>query len=161
MSSINDPARESRRWPMRFLRASLTVTALLMFGQAVLAGLFMGGLSSAFAWHREMATVAGIALIVSIIAAVLARRLGQAPRWPIWATVALLAFMSLLAFAGFRGLTALHVPLAVIMILLTAVLTMWAWRYVSTSTAGTVSERGGPATDVGERIDVPTSTIAH
>ena len=129
MSSLNDSARESRRWPMRFLRVSLTVTALLMFGQAVLAGLFMGGQSSAFGWHREMATVAGIALMVSIVAAILARRLGQAPRWPIWATVTLLAVMSLLAFAGFRSLTALHVPLAVIVILLAAALAAWAWRY--------------------------------
>ncbi|MFB6611831.1 hypothetical protein ACFCVO_16000 [Agromyces sp. NPDC056379] len=129
MSSLNDAAREPRRWPMRFLRISLTVTAILMFGQSVLAGLFMGGQPSAFALHREMATVAGIALIVSIVAAILARRLGQAPSWPIWATVALLALMSLLAFAGFRSLTALHVPLAVIVILLAAGLAAWAWRY--------------------------------
>jgi hypothetical protein len=137
MSSINETARETRRWPMRFLRISLTVTALLMFGQAVLAGLFMGGEPSAFAWHREMATVAGIALIVSIVAALLARRLLQAPRWPIWATTGLLALMSLLAFAGFRSLTALHVPLAVVTILLAAALAAWAWSYRPASAAVT------------------------
>ena len=140
MSSINETARETRRWPMRFLRISLTVTALLMFGQAVLAGLFMGGESSAFGWHREMATVAGIALIVSIVAAILARRLGQAPRWPIWATTGMLALMSLLAFAGFRSLTALHVPLAVITILLAAALAAWALRY-QPADAATIDQR--------------------
>ncbi|MGH3705207.1 MAG: hypothetical protein ACRDT9_11305 [Agromyces sp.] len=137
MSSINDAARGPRRWPMLFLRISLTVTAILMFGQAVLAGLFMGGQPSAFALHREMATVAGIALIVSIVAAILARRLGRAPRWPIWATVVLLGLMSLLAFAGFRSLTALHVPLAVIVILLAASLAAWAWRYRSAAVVAT------------------------
>ncbi|KRC58600.1 hypothetical protein ASE14_18775 [Agromyces sp. Root81] len=146
---------------MRFLRISLTVTALLMFGQAVLAGLFMGGLTSAFALHREMATASGIVLMISIVAAILARRLGQAPRWPIWATVGLLAFMSLLAFAGFRSLVALHVPLGVIMILLTAVLTMWVWRYVPTSAESAVSERDGVTFGSDEGAELPTSTLAR
>ena len=159
MSSINNAAREPRRWPMRFLRISLTVTAILMFGQAVLAGLFMGGEPSAFGLHREMATVAGVALMVSIVAAILARRLGRVPSWPIWATVALLALMSLLAFAGFRSLTALHVPLAVIVILLAAGLAVWAWRPVPTS-AGSTSDRGGRVSRSSERADMPTSTLA-
>jgi len=121
MSSL-DAARDGRRWPVRFLQISLTVTALLMFGQAVLAGLFMGGAHSAFAWHREMATVTGIALMIAIVAAVLATRLGRAPRWLIGATVGLLALMSLQAFAGFRSLAALHVPLGVIVILVAVAL---------------------------------------
>ena len=154
MSSINETAREPRRWPMRFLRISLTVTALLMFGQAALAGLFMGGQSSAFGWHREMATVAGIALIVSIVAAILTRRLGQAPQWPIWATTGLLALMSLLAFAGFRSLPALHVPLAVITILLAVALAAWALRYQPTATAST--DQSAPDDDR-VRTESPTS----
>ncbi len=110
------------------MQISLTVTALLMFGQAVLAGLFMGGAHSAFAWHREMATVTGIALMIAIVAAAVASRLGQAPRSLIAATVGLLAMMSLQAFAGFRSLPALHVPLGVIVILAAAALAIWAWR---------------------------------
>ena len=128
MSSLDDAARDGRRWPVRFLQLSLTVTALLMFGQAVLAGLFMGGAHSAFAWHREMATVTGIALMIAIVAAVLANRLGRAPRWLIGATAGLLALMSLQAFAGFRSLSALHVPLGVIVILVAVALSVWAWR---------------------------------
>jgi hypothetical protein len=140
MPSLDETAREPRRWPLPLLRISLTVTALLMFGQAVLAGQFMGGQSGAFAWHREMATVAGIALMVSIVAAILARTLGQAPRWPIWAATGLLVLMSLLAFAGFRSLTALHVPLAVVTILLAAALAAWAWRY-QPAHAATIDQR--------------------
>jgi hypothetical protein len=143
MSSFTDAAHHSPRWPILFLRLSLTSTAILMFGQAVLAGLFMGGLSPAFALHREMATVSGVVLIVSIVAAILAWRFGRAPRWPIAATAGLLGLMSLLAFAGFRSLVALHVPLAVIVILLTAALTMWAWKHRPTlapQTSGSASD---------------------
>ncbi|MGW9630471.1 hypothetical protein ACWGST_07180 [Agromyces sp. NPDC055520] len=157
MSSISETARDARRWPLRFLRIALTVTALLMFGQAVLAGLFMGGQSSAFAWHREMATVAGIAVMVSIVAAILARRLGRAPRWPIWATTGLLALMSLLAFAGFRSLTALHVPLAVITILFAAGLAAWALRYQPVAPAATTDRR---TADDRARTESPVSAPA-
>lgn len=113
---------------MWFLRGSLTLTAILMFAQAVSAGLFMDGRSSAFGVHREMATVAGVALIAGIVAAVLVRWFGRAPRWPIAATIGLLMLMSLQAFAGFRSLVALHVPLGVIVILLSIALAWWAWR---------------------------------
>ncbi|MFF2369303.1 hypothetical protein [Agromyces sp. NPDC058110] len=106
----------------------LLATAVLMFTQSVLAGLFMGGMNGAFAAHRELATVAGIAVMVSIVAAILARRLGTAPRWPIAATIGLLALMSLQAFAGFRSLTALHVPLGVLVIMLTVLLAGWSLR---------------------------------
>jgi hypothetical protein len=157
MSSLTDAPREPRRWPLQFLQISLTVTALLMFGQAVLAGLFMGGQPSAFGWHREMATVAGIAVMVSIVAAILARRLGRAPRWPIWATTGLLALMSLLAFAGFRSLPALHVPLAVITILLATGLAAWAWRYRPAAAAAATAATGRRASDDRARAEPPTS----
>lgn len=115
------------RWPFRFLQVTLGVTAVLMFGEAVLAGQFMAGEHSTFAMHRELATVAGIAVMVSIVAAVLVWWPGRGPWWPIAATTGLLALMSLQAFAGFRSLTALHVPLGVTVILVTVALTTWAW----------------------------------
>lgn len=139
MSSLDDAPRDQRWWPARFVQISLTVTALLMFGQAVLAGLFMGGTHSAFAWHREMATVTGIALMIAIVAAVLAARLGCAPRGLIGATVGLLALMSLQAFAGFRSLTSLHVPLGVIVILVAVSLAVWTWRLRPPSTRSVAS----------------------
>ena len=157
MSSFTDAARDSPQWPIVFLRISLTSSAILMFGQAVLAGLFMGGLSSAFALHREMATVSGVVLIVSIVAAILARRYGRAPRWPIAATVGLLGLMSLLAFAGFRSLVALHVPLAVIVILLTAALTMWAWKCRPTP----APETDGSASDGDAATESPMPASEH
>lgn len=122
-----ESSRAVPRWPFRFLQVTLGVTAVLMFGEAVLAGQFMAGERSAFAMHRELATVAGIAVMVSIVAAVLVRWLGRGPGWPIAATTGLLALISLQAFAGFRSLTALHVPLGVTVIMLTVALTTWAW----------------------------------
>ncbi|MGI9825104.1 hypothetical protein [Agromyces sp. Marseille-Q5079] len=127
MSSLDVPVRDDRRWPLWLLRFSLTATALLLFGQAVLAGLFMEGMHSAFAMHREMATVSGIVLMVAIGAAVAARVLGRGARWPIAATLGLLGLMSLQAFAGFRSLVALHVPFGTVVIVLGAALAVWAW----------------------------------
>lgn len=123
-------AAYERKWPTWTLRISLTVTALLLFGQALLAGLFLQGVHGAFAVHREMATVSGIALMISIVATVLSRRFAGTARWPIWAAVGLLALMSLQAFAGFRSLPALHIPLGGVLVIgLDAALTGgWAWR---------------------------------
>lgn len=116
-----------RRWPLWTLRITMTAAAVLMFDQALLAGQFMSGAYPALATHRDMATVTGIALIASIVAAVLARRFGGAPRWPIVATSALLGLMALQAFAGFRSLLALHIPLGVTVIMLMSAVTVWAW----------------------------------
>lgn len=128
MTPSDEVGSDPRRWPDGLLRICLSATAVLMFTQSVLAGLFMGGMHWAFAAHRELATVAGIAVMASIVAAILARRLGRAPRWPIAATIGLLAVMSLQAFAGFRSLTALHVPLGVIVILLAVLFAGWSLR---------------------------------
>ncbi|SFR77817.1 hypothetical protein SAMN05428970_2287 [Agromyces sp. CF514] len=128
MTLSDEASRDPQRWPDRLLRVCLIATAVLMFMQSVLAGLFMGGMHWAFAAHRELATIAGVAVMVSIVAAILARRFGQAPRWPIAATIGMLALMSLQAFAGFRSLTALHVPLGVIVILLSVLFAGWSLR---------------------------------
>lgn len=117
-----------RLWPLWVFRVTMTVTAALMFDQAVLAGQFMAGVYPALATHRDMATVTGIAVIATIVAAVLVRRRGGGSRWPIVATSALLVLMALQAFAGFRSLLGLHIPLGVTVIMLTAALTVWAWR---------------------------------
>jgi len=102
-----------------------------MFGQSVLAGLFMGGMPAAFDLHRDMATISGIALMVGIATTIVARVVSRTPRWPIGASVGLLGLMSLQAFAGFRSLVALHVPLGVVVIVLTVALTVWSWRWPS------------------------------
>ena len=99
----------------------------LYFSQSITAGSFLADVSGAFALHREFATVAGIALMVAFVAALLYVRLCGDARWPIWATAIMLALMSLQAFAGYRSLTALHVPLGVLTIAGALALAAWSW----------------------------------
>ncbi|MCD5347195.1 hypothetical protein [Agromyces sp. S2-1-8] len=144
MSRLDDGSGHDRLWPLTLLRFSLALTSVLLFGQAVSAGLFMGGVPVAFGLHREMATVSGVALMVAILATILARALSRAPRWPIAATIGLLALMSLQAFAGFRSLVALHVPLGVVVILLSVALTVWVWRRMPRQQPNREDDREGP-----------------
>ena len=119
----------SSLWPLRVLQALALTTSILLFAQAVLAGLFMSEVRIAFDLHRENATVTGVVLMITIVAAVIARARSQAPRWMIAAPVVLLLLMSLQAFAGFRKLTAMHIPLSVVVIGAAVTLTVAVWRW--------------------------------
>lgn len=119
--------RRTPAWPRWLLRISLTLAAVLLFAQAVTAGLFMAEIGAAFPVHRELATAAGVAYLLGIVAALLCARLRRDARWPIAGAIGMLAVMSLQAFAGFRSLTALHVPLGVVTIVLAAAFAGWVW----------------------------------
>ncbi len=128
MSTQDERTIPVPEWPRWLLRISLTLAAVLLFAQAATAGLFLAELRSAFPVHREMATAAGIAVVLSIVAAVFCMRLRHDAKWPIAAAIGMLALMSLQAFAGFRSLTALHVPLGVLTITLGVGFAAWSWR---------------------------------
>lgn len=146
------PTRRTPLWPLWFLRISLTLAAVLLFTQSVTAGLFMAELRAAFPVHREMATAAGVALMLGVVAAVLCVRLRGDVRWPIWATVGMLGLMSLQAFAGFRSLTALHVPLGVLTITVALVFAAWSWTSRPRAQAPAASE--APAASVAPEASV-------
>ena len=124
--STHDVAVAGPIWPRILLRVSLTVAAVLLLSQSITAGLFMSELRAAFPVHRELATAAGIALMVAVVAAVICARRGGG-WWPVWATIGMLGLMSLQAFAGYRSLTALHVPLGVVTIVAGIALALWSW----------------------------------
>ena len=123
----HEPTLPAPEWPRWFLRISLTLAAVLLFAQSITAGLFMAELRAAFPVHREVATAAAVAVLLSVVAAILCVRLRRDVRWPIAATIGMLGLMSLQAFAGFRSLTALHVPLGVLTITLAIVFAAWTW----------------------------------
>lgn len=146
-----DTPESGTEWPRWLLRISLTLAAVLLFTQSITAGLFLAELHGAFPIHREMATAAGIALMFAVVAAILCVRLLRDMWWPIAATLSMLALMSLQAFAGFRSLTALHVPLGVVTIMLAIVLASWVWiRGVkpSAKTASRMAARSGTSLDL-------------
>lgn len=138
-------------WPRWALRISLTLAAVLLFAQSITAGLFLAELRAAFPIHRELANAAGIAVALSIIAAILCVRLRRDARWPIAATIGMLALMSLQAFAGFRSLTAVHVPLGVLTITVAIAFATWAWIRSPQPTVAQSESRVGPPSAQSQR----------
>ena len=147
-------------WPRSAQRISLTIAALLLLSQSITAGLFLADVGGAFPLHREFATIAGIALMVALVAAVLCVRLCGDARWPIWATVAMLVLMSLQAFAGYRSLTALHVPLGVVTIAGALALAAWSWMPRSSARHETAPASATRA-DADQRIGAPSVAHSH
>jgi heme A synthase len=109
-------------------RLTSTVAAVMLFDQAVFAGQFLSGGYDALHVHRENATFAGIAVLVSAVAAVLVRWPGRGPWWPILGCVGIFGLVGLQIVLGFARVITLHVPLGVTIILLAAALAVWAWR---------------------------------
>lgn len=110
------------------LRLSMSVAAALLAAQSLTAGLFLSGEMSAFDLHREMATAAGIVILIGVVFGALCARLrGESWKPTLWG-IGLLALMSLQAFAGFRSLTVLHIPLGVATILAGVWVTWRVWR---------------------------------
>ena len=116
------------RWPLWTFRITSTVAAVMLFNQAVYAGQFLDGAYDSLLTHRENATFAGIAVLISTIAAVLVRWPGRGPWWPILACLGIFGLVALQIVLGFARVINLHVPLGVATILLAAALAVWAWR---------------------------------
>jgi hypothetical protein len=116
------------RWPWWVFRTCISISTILVFGQAILAGQILSGVGGALFTHRENATYAGVSVIISTIAALLLRWPGRGPWQPIVACLALFALIALQIRLGFLGLLAWHVPLGVLIITLTTVLAFWTWR---------------------------------
>lgn len=112
-------------WPYRI---TLSVSAVLLFNQAVFAGQFLGGSYPSLATHRENATYAGIAVLVAGLAAIVIRWPGGGPWWPIAATFGLFGLIAAQIVFGFLRLLVIHIPLGVSIIVLAVLLLVWAWR---------------------------------
>jgi len=116
------------RWAYLPFRLAITLAALMLFDQAVFAGQFLSGNFGALTTHRENATVAGIAVLVAAVAAILVRWPGRGPIWPLGASLGLFGLVALQIVIGFRRLLTVHVPLGVAVIFLVVLLVIWAWR---------------------------------
>jgi hypothetical protein len=116
-------------WPGWALRVTSTVSAVLLFDQAIFAGQFMSGIYESLLIHRENATYSGISVLVVAVAAVLARWPGRGPWWPIAACLGIFALVALQIVLGFARALTLHVPLGVLTILAAGALAYWSWRH--------------------------------
>ncbi|MEV8441822.1 hypothetical protein AB0425_30945 [Actinosynnema sp. NPDC051121] len=121
------PAGAPPRWPRWVFRVTSAVAAVMLFDQAVFAGQFLGGIYDSLHAHRENATFAGIAVVVSFLAAVLLRVRGRGPGWPVVACAGIFGLVALQIALGFARVLVVHVPLGVLTILLAGLLAVWAW----------------------------------
>jgi hypothetical protein len=88
------------------------VQAVLVFAQALFAGLFLSGQGTWLAWHRlNGLAVVALGLVTLVLAGIVRARGG--PVWPVLATAGIAAALIVQFFSGFAGAVALHVPLGV------------------------------------------------
>ena len=96
------------------LHLLLRLLALLVFAQAVFAGLFLDGNAAWRQWHavNGMLLIPLLALLVAVLA-VLLWRSGGGPGWIALASLALLLAIIVQNAMGQSGQVAVHVPLGV------------------------------------------------
>lgn len=112
-------------WPFR---VAITLAALMMVLQAVLAGQFLAGTYQALGMHRDNATYAGIMVLVAAACALLIWRPGRGPFWPFPATLALFGLIAVQIMLGFGRVLAVHIPLGLAIIALCGRLALWSWQ---------------------------------
>ena len=123
-----DDGKGSARWTAWAYRVPISMAAVVLFNQAILAGQFMSGTFESLSAHRIGASVAEVVVLFALIGAVVARRRGTYPRWPIGVTALLLIALQAQEFAGEERLLAVHIPLGVFLIMSVSWLTIWSWR---------------------------------
>jgi hypothetical protein len=88
------------------------VQAVLVFAQALFAGLFLSGAGTWLAWHRFNGLAVVVLGLVTLVLAGIVRAKGG-PTWPVLAAAGIAVALLIQFFSGFAGVVALHVPLGV------------------------------------------------
>jgi hypothetical protein len=112
-------------WVLRWV---ITLHGLEVFAQAVLAGRFLAGDYDMVQLHAVNAIIAVSVGYLNILAAILYWRPGGGPAWPMYATIGLSVAETIQIILGFARVIGLHVPLGVLIIVITTLLAVWAWR---------------------------------
>ncbi|MFF0772983.1 hypothetical protein ACFYUK_29120 [Nonomuraea wenchangensis] len=113
-------------WPLRGLATAHLAGVL---AQAALAGLFVTGDVDLLAWHRDNAGVTHGLLYLQLLAAVLLWRPGRGPLWPALASLGIVVAETVQVALGQWRVIALHFPLGMAVFGLSAVFTVWTWRF--------------------------------
>lgn len=129
---IDTRSSRGRRPPrpglLALLRVVVTVHALAVFAQPVLAGQFLSGNFDMVAVHGGVAILIQLFGVLQLPAAVLLRWPGRGPLWPIGASVLLVLAEALQIGFGYARLLNLHVPLGVSIVSGMLLLLIWVWR---------------------------------
>lgn len=124
----DDRPTRSGRWAAWAFRFLITVAAVLLFNQAVLAGQFMSGTFEALEFHAFGATISEFVVLFAAVAAGWARFRRRYPLWPAVVTALFFVVINVQEFFGEERILTVHVPLGVSIIVVVSGLTVWAWR---------------------------------
>ncbi|PWW64434.1 hypothetical protein [Actinokineospora spheciospongiae] len=117
-----------RAWPKWWLKITISVHAVLVFAQAVMAGQYLAGDYGFLEQHSVNAMVIGVVCAGTVGAAYFDRRFNAATVWPLVAAVLLfLADIGQMAAGVWRSM-ALHVPLGVAVTVAVVFQLVWVWR---------------------------------
>ena len=121
------PVRQRGRTLLGVTRGFVTVHAVAIFGQPVLAGRYLTGDYDMLALHAFGADlVFYVALAQLVPTALLWWRTGV--RWPFWGSLLLVVGETGQYFAGLSGVLDVHVPLGVALAALASVMVVAVWR---------------------------------
>lgn len=114
--------------PLALLRGTVTLLAVAVFAQPVLAGLFLGGDSAMIAVHAGVASAIELLALVQIIVAVVLWRPGRGPGWPVFASIGIFLAVFAQSAVGYAHVLAVHVPLGAAMFAGMLLLLVRVWR---------------------------------
>lgn len=121
-------AKPPRPVPLGLMRLLVTMHALAVFAQPVLAGLFLNGDFDMVAVHSTNALLVQLLGLVQIPIAILLRWPGKGPLWPVWASGLLFLAESAQASFGYIRMLDLHIPLGVAIVSAVLMMLAWVWR---------------------------------
>lgn len=110
------------------MRAIVTVLALGVFTQPVLAGQFLSGNADMVVVHGIVAALIELLALIQIVFAVLLWRPGRGPGWPVFASLTIFVAVFTQAALGYTRVLAAHVPLGVTLFAVMSLLLVWVWR---------------------------------
>jgi hypothetical protein len=113
------------------LRIVVTVHALGVFAQPVLAGQFLSGYFDFVEIHGRVGELVEVVGLIQVLIAILVRWPGRGPSWPIWVSLAVVLAEVPQVFLGYTGALALHVPLGVLLFAAMLLLLIRLWRPVA------------------------------
>ena len=114
-------------WIVGLMRLVVTLWAVLVFIQPVLAGQFLDGNDDLVSVHGMNAAFVLLTALVMLVAAVLLWRPGHGVAWPVGASTLLLVLAFVQSVLGNSGLLAVHVPLGVLLFGSAVAMLGWAW----------------------------------
>jgi hypothetical protein len=121
------PAGQVPGWAVWSLRVIALGVAVLVFGQPVLAGLFVTGDVGMLRLHSTSAGFITTLAFLQFAAAILVWRPGRGPSWPIWASLAFFLAAEVQAALGYARVVGLHIPLGVLLFGFAVVMVIATW----------------------------------